>query len=109
MTVLEQETYDDVNYPAVRIERDGALVRIVVEEQLTEPVAAAVRELLVDACGRSTRSVVLAFEAELGPVGRELLPRLLDVAQRRCWSASCWLDVTSTRADVQELLAATGF
>ncbi|MET7279287.1 hypothetical protein ABZS29_13720 [Kribbella sp. NPDC005582] len=109
MTVLEQETYDDVNYPAIRLERDGALVRIVVEEQLTEAVAAAVRELLVDVCGRRTRSVVLVFEAELGPAGRELLPRLLDVAQRRCWSGSCRLDVTSSRADVLELLATTGF
>lgn len=69
-------------------------------------MAAEVRELLVDVCDRRTRRVVIALE---GGVSHEVLPHLLDVAERRCWSASCHLNVTASNPEVLELLAAMGF
>ncbi|MFB6726482.1 hypothetical protein ACFCV3_40305 [Kribbella sp. NPDC056345] len=109
MTVLEHEMPEQVADPQVRLERAGSQVRIVVAEQLTEVVSAAVRELLVDVCDRRTRCVVIALEAGLGPAGHEVLPHLLDVAERRCWSASCHLDVTASTPEDLELLATLGF
>ncbi|TDD60285.1 hypothetical protein E1263_11735 [Kribbella antibiotica] len=109
MTILEHEMSGQVADPGVRLERAGARVRIVVTTQLTEEVSAAVRELLVDACDRRTRCVVIALEAGLGPVGHEVLPHVLDVAERRCWSASCHLEVTASDPEVLELLASLGF
>ncbi|GAB3933778.1 hypothetical protein GCM10029976_041800 [Kribbella albertanoniae] len=109
MTVLEHETYEPANDPGVRLERVGSQVRIIIDAQLSEAVSAAVRELLVDVCDRRTRRVVIALEAGLGPVDHEVLPHLLDVAERRCWSASCHLDVTASTPEVLELLATLGF
>ncbi len=109
MTVVEHEMPEQVADPEVRLERAGSQVRIIVTTQLTEAVSAAVRELLVDVCDRRTRCVVIALEAGLGPAGDEMLPHLLDVAERRCWSASCHLDVTASNPDVLELLATLGF
>ncbi|WP_405056071.1 hypothetical protein OG474_25415 [Kribbella sp. NBC_01505] len=109
MTVLEHETCGQADDLGVRLERDGALVRIVVAGELTAEVSAAVRELLVDACDGRSRGVELAIEGGLGPVGHEVLPHLVDVAARRCWSGSCLLTVTASTPEVRELLAASGF
>ncbi|GAA1699165.1 hypothetical protein GCM10009745_52120 [Kribbella yunnanensis] len=109
MTVLEHETYEPANDPGVRLERAGTQVRIVIDAQLSEVVSSATRELLVDACDRRTRRIVISLEAGLGPVDHEILPHLLDVAERRCWSASCHLDVTASTPEVSELLETLGF
>jgi hypothetical protein len=93
---------------AVRWERDAGVVRIVIGGVLTDGASAAARELLPDACEQGTEGVVLALEAELDPTDPDVLQRLVDVAQRYCWSASCRLEVTATDPEVCELLACAG-
>jgi glyoxylate carboligase len=66
------------------------------------------QELLVDACDRATVGVVLAVEADVGSDAHAALCHLVDVAQRRCWAASCQLEVTVADSGACEVLADTG-
>lgn len=93
---------------AVRWEYDAGVVRIVVGGVLTEAVAAATRELLLDACERGTEGVVLVVEAELEPANHDVLRHLVDVAQRRCWSASRRFEVIATDPEACQILATAG-
>jgi hypothetical protein len=92
----------------VRMESSAGLVRIVIEGSFSEAASAMARELLLDACERATAGVVLAVEATVAAADHDVLRHLVDVAQRRCWAASCRLEVTAADPDVCEVLAAAG-
>ncbi|WP_112238472.1 hypothetical protein [Kribbella monticola] len=110
MTIVDGETYDQAATatPAVRLEVDAETARVVVEGVLTEAVAAAARELLVDACELKTAAVILDLRAILDPADHDVLPHLVDVAQRRCWAARRRFDLTVADPEVREALATAG-
>ena len=93
---------------AVRWEYDAGVVRIVVGGVLTEAASATARELLMDACERGTQGVALVVDAELEPANHDVLRHLVDVAQRRCWSASRRFEVVASDPEVCEVLATAG-
>jgi hypothetical protein len=92
----------------VRLESSAGLVRVVIDGSFSEAASAMAQELLLDACDRATAGVVLAVEATVAAADHDVLHHLVDVAQRRCWAASCRLEVTAADPDVCELLAAAG-
>jgi anti-anti-sigma regulatory factor len=108
--MMATDAYDraDAQGKSVRWECDAEVVRIVVGGVLTDETAATAREMLLDACERRTKGIVLSIEAELDPVNASVLGRLMDMAQRRCWAASRRLEVTATNPDVCEALATMG-
>jgi anti-anti-sigma regulatory factor len=110
MTIVDGETYDQAAtaMPAVRLELDAGIARVVVGGVLTETVAAAARELLLDACEVATDVVVLDLRVILDPVDRDVLPHLVDVAHRRCWAARRRFELTVSDPEVREALAAAG-
>ncbi|MFI5693867.1 STAS domain-containing protein [Kribbella sp. NPDC051586] len=93
---------------AVRLESDAGVVRIVIDGSFSEAASAMAQELLLDACDRTAAGVVLAVEATVAAADHAVLRHLVDVAQRRCWAASCRLEVTAADPDVCEVLAAAG-
>jgi anti-anti-sigma regulatory factor len=108
MMVMNAFDRADARGNSVRCEGDEDIVRVVVGGVLTDATAATVREMLLDACERGTKGVVLTIEAELDPMDPTVLGRLMDMAQRRCWAASRRFEVTATDAMVCEALAAMG-
>jgi hypothetical protein len=110
MTVIDDAGYDGLTVPVeVSLESGGGIARIVIRGTFSEAAAAVARELLLDACEQTTVGVVLAVEAVVDPLGYDELCHLVDVAQRRCWTASCRLEVTASDAGAREALAAAGF
>jgi hypothetical protein len=115
MTIVDGETHDEhateiptISAPAVRLEVDPGAARIVLTGVLTAAVSAAAREMFLEACELKAAAVVLDLQVVLDPEDREVLPHLVDVAQRRCWAARRWLDVTASDPEVCEALAAAG-
>jgi hypothetical protein len=115
MTVVDGNSHDGtameippVDAPAVRLEVGNDAVRLVLSGVLTAAVSAAARELLLEACDLSEQAVVLDLQVVLDPTDHEVLPRLVDVAQRRCWTARRRLDVTAANPEIIEALAAAG-
>jgi anti-anti-sigma regulatory factor len=94
--------------PAVRLEVGNGIVRVVLTGVLTAAVAAAARELLLEACELDATTVVLDLRVVLGPRDRDVLRHLVDVAQRRCWAVPRHLDVIAADPAVREALASTG-
>jgi hypothetical protein len=84
------------------------VVRIVIEGSFSEAASAMAQELLLDGCGRTTTSVVLVVEAAVPAADHAVLRHLVDVAQRRCWTAGCQLEVMAADPGVCEALAAAG-
>ncbi|WP_328320918.1 hypothetical protein OHA70_23035 [Kribbella sp. NBC_00382] len=107
---MVMDAYDraDARGESVRWECDADLVRIVVGGVLTDATAASAREMLLDACERRTKGIVLTIEAEFDPMNPDVLGRLMDMAQRRCWAASRRLEVTATDPMICEALATMG-
>lgn len=109
MTVVDGNGYDGLAAaPAVVLEIDAGMARIVVGGVFSDAAAAMARELLVDACERATVGVVLAVEATVDAAHRDELCHLVDVAQRRCWAASCRLEVTALHPETRDALATAG-
>ena len=108
MAVIESKYSSAIDGPAVRLEVDAGIVRIVVTGLLTAAVSATARELILDACELNSKVVVLDLRVALDPAERDVLPRLVDVAERRCWAARCRLDITASDPAVEEVLAAAG-
>jgi hypothetical protein len=110
MTIVDGETYDQAAtaMPAVRLELEAGIARVVVEGVLTDIVAAAARELLLDACESKTTAVILDLRVILDPADHDVLPHLVDVAQRRCWAARRRFDLAVSDPEVREALAAAG-
>ncbi len=104
MTFLVEPT----NSARPRIVVEDAAIRIVLGGVLTVEATAAARELLVDACELSADVVVLDLAGVVGTEDPELLSRLVDVAQRRCWAARRRLDVVATDPDICAILATAG-
>ncbi|MEV5968221.1 hypothetical protein AB0L70_41025 [Kribbella sp. NPDC051952] len=107
MTITPESAHDR-SAPAVTLESDAGVARIVIAGTFSDAASALAQELLVDACDRGTVGVTLAVEADVGPDDHAVLTHLVDVAQRRCWAASCRLEVTAADPDVCEVLAAAG-
>jgi hypothetical protein len=63
---------------------------------------------LLEACELDAPAVALDLRVVLDPTDHDVLPHLVDVAQRRCWAARRRLDVIASDPDVREALAATG-
>jgi anti-anti-sigma regulatory factor len=108
MAVVGSEYSAAIDWPAVRLEVARGVVRVVVAGRLTAEVAAAARELILDACELKPKAVVLDLRVALDPTDRKALPHLVDVAERRCWAARCRLDITTSDPAVEETLATSG-
>jgi hypothetical protein len=113
MTIVDGEIHDESATetpaaPAVRLEVGPGAARVVLSGVLTAAVSAAARELFLDACERRAAAVVLDLQVVLDPTDHEVLPHLVDVAQRRCWAARRRLDVTASDPEVCEALATAG-
>ncbi|MEV6412541.1 hypothetical protein [Kribbella sp. NPDC051718] len=108
MMVMDAYDRADEQGNSVRWECDADFVRIVVGGVLTDATASTAREMLVDACERRAKGIVLTIDAELDPLNPTVLGLLMDMAQRRCWAASRHLEVTATNPNVCEALAAMG-
>jgi anti-anti-sigma regulatory factor len=113
MTIVDGDFHDESATetpaaPAVRLEVGPGAARVVLSGVLTAAVSAAARELLLDACELGAAAVVLDLQVVLDPADHDVLPHLVDVAQRRCWAARCRLDVTASDPEVCEALAAAG-
>ena len=110
MTIIGGSAHDQPAAPAaaVRLESDAGVVRIVIDGTFSEAASAMAQELLMDACDRAPLGVVLAVEADVGAADHAVLLHLVDVAQRRCWAASCRLEVTAANPGACEVLAAAG-
>ncbi|MFI5707083.1 hypothetical protein [Kribbella sp. NPDC051620] len=108
MMVMDAYDRADAQGNPVRWECDADVVRIVVGGVLTDATVSTAREMIVNACERRAKGIVLTIEAELDPRNPTVLGRLMDTAQRRCWAASRRLEVTATDPNVCESLAAMG-
>ena len=109
MTVVDGAGYDgSAAAPAVVLEVDAGVARIVVGGVFSAAAAAMARELLVDACDRATVGVVLVVEATVDAAHRDELCHLVDVAQRRCWAASCRLEVAALHPEACDALVTAG-
>jgi len=110
MTIVEDSADERRTAPIaqVRSESDAGVVRISIEGSFSEAASAMAQELLLDACDRASDGVVLVVEAAVAVTDHAVLRHLVDVAQRRCWTASCRLEVTATDPGVCGLLAAAG-
>jgi hypothetical protein len=109
MTVIDGASEVSSGLEAVSWEVEAGTARIVVRGAFCETTAAAARELLLDVCTPDLAGLVLAIEATVDPAEYDDLCHLVDVAQRRCWAASCRLEVTATDPGACDALAAAGW
>ncbi|MGW6282928.1 hypothetical protein [Kribbella sp. NPDC055071] len=110
MFAVDGVAYDDSSTPdGVSWSMDAGVARVVIGGTFGAAAAAAVRELLLDLCEPGSVGLVLAIEAVVDPADYEELCHLADTAQRRCWVASCRLEVTATDPGAREALAAAGW
>ncbi|MEV6891430.1 MULTISPECIES: STAS domain-containing protein [Kribbella] len=86
---------------------DDTAVRVVVRGSLTADGTAVARESLLSAFGYGV-GVVLDLTGVSDVAENAGLSHLLDVAQRRSWSARCGLEVVATHPDIQHVLCAAG-
>ncbi|QNE21415.1 hypothetical protein F1D05_30195 [Kribbella qitaiheensis] len=92
----------------VRVEVADGYVRVVVTGPLDADAAATAREMLLETGELRVRAIVLDLDLVDRLDDRQALIHLLDLAERRCWSARCGLQVTAKHPDVVEALAAAG-
>lgn len=91
----------------VHLVAGDAAVRVVVRGSLTADGAAVARESLLGAFGYGV-GVVLDL-TEVSDLAEDAgLSHLIDIAQRRSWSARCGLEVLATHPDIQRVLCAQG-
>ncbi|GAA1594288.1 hypothetical protein GCM10009804_58600 [Kribbella hippodromi] len=92
----------------VSLEAADGSARVTVHGALTSGSAIAARERLLEAFELATDVVVLDLEAVHAIADDADLPHLIDVAQRRSWTARCRLVVTASDPEIQHVLRASG-
>jgi len=109
MTVIDATAHDLPTAPAaVTWDLTAGIARVVVRGTFSTTVSAMAREALLDACEQLPAALELVIEATVDPADADELRHLVDVAQRRCWAASCRLEVTALDPGACEALAAAG-